>query len=232
MLTLTAAYGFPAHKRVRNRASGTLEHDSTVTFSEMIEHSFYQALNLVQILFLHIATTWSPPLSLVSRLVLAILATSPWLIRSYFPVNKFSDNFKHGEWDLIAILYRLKKYQYIFYKHCLLHGLNISVALGGAEGLARKQYFKWYWAGLNLAYVMEFYLQTLVKRKKLSQRHMLAMQQLLMFACTLAALPVLLYNVQMPLAGLSLFLNFVNRKKEMMNVAIVIVVGYSLAHLL
>ena len=32
-------------------------------------------------------------------------------------------------WSLEAILYRFKKYQYLFYKHVLLHGLNITIAL-------------------------------------------------------------------------------------------------------
>lgn len=48
-LTLTAAFDFrAAHSRVRNVASGALDDDATVTFSEMIEHSFYQGQNLVQ----------------------------------------------------------------------------------------------------------------------------------------------------------------------------------------
>ena len=49
-VTLTAAFDFRFHDRVRNVASGTLEKHATVTFSEMIEHSFYQGLNLAQIL--------------------------------------------------------------------------------------------------------------------------------------------------------------------------------------
>ena len=38
-------------------------------------------------------------------------------------------------WALTSVLYRLKKYQYIFYKHFLLHGLNVSAAVtGGGAG--------------------------------------------------------------------------------------------------
>ena len=49
-LTLTAARDFgPAHGRVRNVASGALDEKATVTSSEMIEHAFYQLLNLAQV---------------------------------------------------------------------------------------------------------------------------------------------------------------------------------------
>ena len=63
---------------------------------------------------------------------MAFLASAtPWLVRDQFPVNKFSDNYTKGQnkTSLISLLYRAKKYQYIFYKHVLLHGLNVSVAL-------------------------------------------------------------------------------------------------------
>mmetsp|Transcript_11125 Transcript_11125/g.13902 ORF Transcript_11125/g.13902 Transcript_11125/m.13902 type:complete len:197 (-) Transcript_11125:2030-2620(-) len=52
-VTLTAAHDFRNHKYVKNVASGILEKDSTVSHSEMVEHSFYQILNLVQSLYLH-----------------------------------------------------------------------------------------------------------------------------------------------------------------------------------
>ena len=45
--TLTAATDFQHHKHAKNKASGTLDEQSTVTYSEMMEHSFYQMLNLV-----------------------------------------------------------------------------------------------------------------------------------------------------------------------------------------
>ena len=53
VLTLTAARDFRAHARVASPVSGTLGADATVKVSEMIEHSFYQGLNLVQIAVLH-----------------------------------------------------------------------------------------------------------------------------------------------------------------------------------
>ena len=36
-----------------------------------------------------------------------------------------------GSTPLIRVLYRLKKWQYLLYKHALLHGLNASVAVDG-----------------------------------------------------------------------------------------------------
>eukprot|EP00466_Bigelowiella_natans_P010047 jgi/Bigna1/90330/estExt_fgenesh1_pg.C_670084 len=248
-LTLSAAWGFPHHRRVTNEASGTLDEDATVTYDEMIEHSFYQGLNLAQIIYIHLVpeviqncvSTMSPSISgKAARISIALLVTLPWLVRSYFPVNRFSDNYAKlsakkpsnaaaGALDwIIPHLYRLKKYQYIFYKHFLLHGLNVSIALKdwivGVRSLATQEYFKWYWLGLNTAYVMEFFLQTLVKRKRLSQTHMLGMQQLLMIVCTMAALPVL-SNVRIPLALLSLVLNFVQRGHEMRNICTVLLFG-------
>ena len=75
---LTAASDFgPAHDRVRNEASGTLDKEATVTRSEMIEHSFYQGLNLVQVAYLHCLPTASPR----ARLALVCLATAPWGVR-------------------------------------------------------------------------------------------------------------------------------------------------------
>jgi hypothetical protein len=214
-LTLTAAADFP-HKNIKNTASGTLDEKATVTHSEMIEHSFYQGLNLVQIVYLH---NIHEQLSLPTRMACAMLATSPWLARGRFPVNKFSDNYKTREdaMTLVGILYRTKKYQYVFYKHFLLHGLNLSVALNG-ESLARRPHFRPYWMLLNASYVMEFFLQTLVKKGRLAQPAMLRMQQALMLASTLAALLVL-RSVDPLLAAASLALNFARRKHDVANTA-------------
>jgi len=54
MATLSAARDFP-HKRVMNRPgeSGTLSKSAIVTQDEMVEHSFYQGINLWQALYLH-----------------------------------------------------------------------------------------------------------------------------------------------------------------------------------
>jgi len=213
VLTLTAASDFRSHRFVTNTASGTLQQDATVTYDEMLEHSFYQALNLVQVVYLH---TVHHDVPRPARLAAAALATAPWAFRDRFPVNRFSDNYtKQPAGTLVAILYRLKKYQYLLYKHCLLHGLNITVAISGnciADNLA----FRLYWMCLNTSYVMEFFLQTLVKRRVLGQQTMLQMQQMLMLVSTFAALQVMGY-VWLPVALLSLVLNLVHRHHDVTN---------------
>ena len=51
---LSAAFDFHrAHAQVQNRASGALEQEATITYSEVLEHSFYQMLNIAHIVFLH-----------------------------------------------------------------------------------------------------------------------------------------------------------------------------------
>ena len=191
-LTLSAAHDFP-HRKVKNFASGTLDEHATVTHGEMIEHSFYQGLNLVQIVYIHLLSYVTAP---QNKLLLCLLATLPWLIRSRFPVNSFSANYSPKNTDpkstwFVKILYRIKKYQYVFYKHFLLHGLNISLVLQDSTssglGFAEWPVFRMYWLLLNTAYVMEFFLQTLVKKGHLKQQSMLHMQKLLMLASSIAA---------------------------------------------
>jgi hypothetical protein len=213
-LALSAAFEFK-HKNVRNIASGTLDEHATVTYGEMIEHSFYQGINLVQIVFLHCI---APHIPQIQRLSWALLATSPWLIRKYFPVNHFSDNYTkidEKSTDFIRLLYRIKKYQYVFYKHFLLHGLNLSVALYGYS-IAQDRIFRLYWLLLNTSYVLEFFLQSLVKKRHMSQCTMLYLQHLLMSASSFAAVSVL-QLVDLRLAVASMLLNFVNRQQDMMN---------------
>lgn len=67
--TLTAARDFP-HRHVINRPgeSGTLSHGATQ--SEMVEHAFYQFLNLWQALYLH-TITWAVGSSVYLRSTLA-----------------------------------------------------------------------------------------------------------------------------------------------------------------
>jgi hypothetical protein len=219
-LALTAAFDFK-HDKVKNTASGTLGADTTVTHSEMIEHSFYQLLNLVQIVFLHSVGTLSLEHSNHQYLayLLLILATAPWLARPLFPVNKFSDNYVKGDpWTVVNVLYRIKKYQYMFYKHFLLHGLNLSAALVMTRGhrLAETHTFRMYWVLLNTSYVMEFFMQSLVKRGWLTQNAMLNLQLLLMTAASVAAAKVLLY-VDLVFCTLSLLLNIVHRKRDLIN---------------
>jgi hypothetical protein len=214
VLTLTAAFNF-GHKNVKNVASGTLDEHATVTYNEMIEHSFYQLLNLVQALFLHSVCGVHDQ---GRRLVLAVLATAPWLARGYFPIHPFSDNYtKDDERSslLVREMYRVKKYQYMFYKHFLLHGLNVSVAVSGVC-LSNERIFRLYWLLLNASYVLEFFLQTLVKKRYMAQRTMLTLQVLLMSASTAAAWRVL-PHVSVGTAVLSLGLNMVARKRDVSN---------------
>jgi hypothetical protein len=235
VLTLTAASDFSYHKYAKNIASGTLDNKATVTYDEMIEHSFYQGLNLVHIIFLHMLSYpyWGrynlPAYKPWINLVLLLACTSPWLIRSRFPINKFSDNYLKAETHtrvslIIRILYRLKKYQYLLYKHWLLHGLNISIAMLSltADSLSTSLAFRLYWILLNTAYTMEFFLQTLVKKHFMTQVFMLFLQQVLMLASTSAALPIVLYQVNHLVALTSLLLNLLHRKHEVMNVSALI----------
>ena len=128
-----------------------------------------------------------------------------------------------------ALLYRLKKWQYVAYKHVLLHGQNVSAALAvdALDSLPQQRHFRLYWACLNAAYVLEFFLQTLVRRKMLAQSHMLLMNATLMAASSLAALPVL-RGVRLELAALSLALNFAHRGHEVANTAVVTAFGVAL----
>jgi hypothetical protein len=223
LLATSAAFEFQ-HKHIKNIASGTLDEHATVTYGEMVEHSFYQALNLCQILYFHAMKHTIP---ITYRVCGTMLVTVPWLLRDLFPLNKFSDNyekFDEKSTALIRIMYRIKKYQYVFYKHFLLHGLNISVALSG-ESLIQQWHFRIYWLLLNTSYVMEFFLQTLVKRGYMKQWIMLSLQKILMTASTMAAVLVLLNNVNWSLASISLVLNFTNRKHDLQNVMHVIAIA-------
>lgn len=224
-VTLTAAFDFQQHHdKVKNVASGTLDDDATVTFSEMIEHSFYQGLNLLQALHVHASghfssVTWSRlgPASLA-------LITLPWLFRRCFPVNSFSDNYssdKAFRWT--NVMYRVKKWQYVFYKHALLHGINIALALSQPKAMSSSLTWRTYWLCLNTAYVMEFFLQTLVKRRVMGQRMMLALNAGLMIASSTSAIRVLFVHGHLLCTVASLVLQFVNRGKDFINVAIVAV---------
>lgn len=49
-LTFSAAEDFKgAHAKVKNIASGALDREATVSHSEMVEHGFYQILNLCMV---------------------------------------------------------------------------------------------------------------------------------------------------------------------------------------
>ena len=256
VLTLTAANDFP-HKHVRNvpGQSGTLHREAIVTQSEMIEHSFYQCLNLFQSVYLHTLHRLLPgenttnyrhrifPPMLLARIFCLWLVTAPWLVRHRFPVHSFSQNWlkqnhstskvgtteakprnkiwnsrgnsnksgDDGERGEVA-LYRIKKTQYLFYKHVVLHGLNISMALASNNNSTTNHSYhhtqinaqsdilcnipygiEWrvFWLLLNTSYVMEFFLQTMVKRGASTQPRMLFLQRWLMAAASLSAANVL-----------------------------------------
>lgn len=209
------------HANVKNVASGTLDSHATVTNAEMVEHVFYQVINLVQIVFLHTASIST---DVWERLFLALLATSPWLFRDRFPVNTFSANYERNDprsSSFIRLLYRVKKYQYVFYKHFLLHGLNISIALSGVD-LVSDRLFRVYWLLLNTSYVMEFFLQTLVKKGYMMQEQLLQLQRILMLSSSIAAIHVL-QHVHWIVASASLLLNFIHRKHEVFNFFVIMI---------
>ena len=143
-------------------------------------------------------------------------------------MNHFSDNYNkidEKSSSLIRVMYRIKKYQYVFYKHFLLHGLNITVALK-AMNICDSEDFRWYWLLLNTSYVMEFFMQTLVKKNYMRQDVMLGMQVLLMSAASSKAFTVL-SRVNPYVAVLSLVLNFAFRKFDVVNTVLIMFI-YSL----
>ena len=256
LTTLSAAHDFP-HKKVQNEEgqSGTLMKSATVTYGEMIEHSFYQFLNLWQAIYLHFFNLYSSSstsssssssevtssFSLFSwdsagRVLALFLVTSPWLFRHKFPVNSFSSNWKKasekqkekGKMELL--LYQIKKWQYLFYKHVIFHGLNISFMLLSLRkpqqtGIPLSHSWRIFWVALNLSYVMEFFLQTLVRRSYLEQINMLRFQRLLMFASSLAAVAAIWDQVHPGVCVASLILNLSNRRHDVLNSMLIGIVG-------
>lgn len=221
--TLTAARDFP-HKYVKNAdgQSGSLSKSAIVTQGEMKEHAFYQVLNIVQALYLHGFCHFTPPIPY--RLFALLLVTSPWWFRRFFPVHSFSDNWKRTpksqRTDTEVFLYMIKKTQYLFYKHFVLHGLNISFALHPSE-LPLTKSWRIFWLHLNTSYVMEFFLQSLVKRRILSQQHMLWYQRLLIFSATLSSITPLTGTVRVGICFISLALNFCHRHHDVFNTMLI-----------
>lgn len=227
-LTYSAAYDFEKHhKRVDNRGkSGTLEQDKTVTHAEMLEHLFYQFVNLGSIVYLH-AVGHVEHVAL--RAALCLLATAPWLVRDRFPVHSFSQNYDGQPLSVTALLYRAKKWQYVLLKHALIHGLNVSAVFAPAgQSWPSTRHFRLYWLALNASYVFEFFLQTLVKRRHLEQRKMLLMHAPLMLFATVTALQTLLDLVSPGAAALSFALNMLNRKHDVANTCVVLCVVWAL----
>lgn len=150
-------------------------------------------------------------------------------------MNSFSANYDpergSSPFTLINILYRIKKYQYLSYKHFLLHGLNIAVTVGDSLD-PNDVYWRSYWLSLNTSYVMEFFLQTLVKRRHLGQTTMLRLNKLLMVSSSVAASCILYQNLVHPvfICGclLSLVLNILRRGHDFTNTSIVAFVEFFL----
>ena len=254
-LTITAAsdFGIP-RARLRNRASGALDDDQTVTREEIVEHLFYQVLNVTQMVFLRLAPIVAATHGRSGACASLALATAPWLFRSAFPTNRFSANYRRRE-PLVADvadagntmvpersagttnavsssrvrrLYRLKKAQYVFLKHVLQHGLNAGVVVAATRAssspsspssLADTLFFRAYWLTLNTAFVMEFFMQTLVKKNKLSQRTMLRANKTLMFTSSLAAAFVVA-KASLVAAATSCALNVLSPAREARTVAL------------
>ena len=232
--TLTAARDFP-HKYIQNAPgqSGTLSQKAMVTQSEMIEHAFYQFLNLWQALYLHLlatnTTTAAADTSHHPRALGLVLVTMPWIMRRQcFPVNSFSDNWTktpvNQRSGVETWMYRFKKSQYLFYKHVILHGWNITIFLRQTQSPSppplspdHAQVWRIFWLCLNTSYVMEFFLQSLVRRRVLSQTVMLAANRWLMLISSVAAVQAVLQHVRWDVCALSLTLNFLNRYHDVTN---------------
>lgn len=93
--------------------------------------------------------------------------------------------------------------------------------------LPARGYFRLYWLSLNAAYVLEFFLQTLVKKGHMEQWVMLTLNQLLMLITTLPVIKVLMLHVNPYVAGASLMLNLLNRGHDVMNVLISTCVAFA-----
>ena len=229
--TLTAARDFP-HKYIRNEVgqSGTLAQKAIVTQAEMMEHAFYQGLNVCQVLYLQFLTGSTQDWPVSMRFVSLFVVSAPWYVRRQFPVHSFSNNWKHVHHSTTVaetIMYKVKKWQYVFYKHVILHGLNITVCVEPHRFREANQ-IQWqlFWICLNTAYVLEFFLQSLVKRKILAQSTMLCLNQWLMLVSSIAALHSVLQAVIWPICLASVVLNFSNRHHDVMNTMAVAGVAY------
>ena len=220
--TVTAARDF-GRAREASATSGTLDEAALVTRSEMVDHAFYQGLNVVQVLGLHGRRRVAAP---AARAAILAAQTAPWLARSRFPVNSFSANYDpaRGGGDpraAVNVLYRLKKYQYLFYKHALLHGLNVTNCVAPRPLAPERRPFRAYWLSLNAAYTMEFFLQTLVKRRVMRQGTMLLLNKVLMAGSSLAAVAVLAARVDWRVAAASWVLNLAHRGHDVANTLLV-----------
>lgn len=199
-----------------------------------MEHVFFQLIHLFQISTLHLMFKIHSSTSISSKPILLsiifVLQSTIWLFRDYFPTHSFMENYKNqiannNREKFILFLYRMKKWQFVFYKHFLLHGLTITTFLNLIQNefeisFLNQTYFQVYWLTLNTSYVMEFFLQTLVKVGRLKQTNMLQLQLILMTSASLSAFQVL-RSVNIFIALFSLILNFQRRKRDFSNSMIV-----------
>lgn len=276
--TYTAAKHFP-HYHIQNKkgVSGTLAESAIVTQHEMIEHLFYQLLNLIQAIYFHILPTTHSNLEhwqtlLPNNVFLTpktkvrfsyglhvflcfAFVTCPWIVRrSHFPVHSFSANWRkehHPQQkkqilslkkqkdttsmnsikcfdsspsiDIELLLYKIKKSQYIFYKHVVFFGMNLCALTCTLESTPDpfivSHSWRIFWLALNTSYVFEFFLQTLVKRQIISQIYMLNLQRLLMSGSMFAAFNMLAQNI--------FYLNFVDGLGEEENIMLYLFGGSS-----
>ena len=91
--------------------------------------------------------------------------------------------------------------------------------------LLNIQLFRVYWILLNTSYVMEFFLQTLVKRRVIAQWYMIVLQNILMIAASISAVYVLQFT-DIRIAFVSLICNFSNRGHDVGNTTIIMCVLY------
>lgn len=96
--------------------------------------------------------------------------------------------------------------------------------------MTKSTIFQLYWLLLNTSYVMEFFLQALVKKRYIKQKFMLFLQKILMSASTIAALFVLQY-CNFYICLLSVILNFTTRilftpYHDVINILIIISIYY------
>ncbi len=222
LLTYTAAQDFP-HRTIRNAPgqSGTLSEKATVTQAEMMEHLLYQFLNLWQALYLHSISYLS---QYSMRWCALLVVTAPWYFRHYLPVHSFQQNWQttplQQRTTMETILYKVKKGQYLFYKHVVLHGLNLTLCV---KPVAMTNAPEWriFWLCLNTSYVMEFFLQSLVKRRHMDQSTMLLLNRWLMLVSSVASLRAVLTVVRWDLCALSLLLQFRNRHHDVLNTMLI-----------
>ncbi len=222
ILTYTATRDFP-HRTIRNAPgqSGTLSEKATVTQAEMMEHLFYQFLNLWQALYLHSIVYLS---HCGMRWCALLLMTAPWYFRHYFPVHSFQQNWQttpmHQRTTMETILYKIKKGQYLFYKHVVLHGLNLTLCVT-PMAMTNTPEWRIFWLCLNTSYVMEFFLQSLVKRRHIDQSTMLLLNRWLMLVSSVASLRAVLTVVRWDLCAFSLLLQFRNRHHDVFNTMLI-----------